>query len=79
MKLRDAAMLAIASAVAVGAEKLFLGDATHQTAWWFHVPGFPAIFGFVSCLALAFIAKTLGKYWLQRNERYYQRGSRRRE
>jgi hypothetical protein len=73
MKVREAAVLAIAWGVAVGAEKLFLGDAAHGLGWWFHVTGFLAVFGFVVCLALAFFAKALGQYWLQRDERYYQR------
>jgi hypothetical protein len=75
MKVREAVVIAIAWAAAVGAEKLFLEGAAHGLAWWFHVPGFLAVFGFVVCLALAFFANGLGQYWLQRDERYYQRGS----
>ena len=77
MRVRDAAMLAIALGVAIGAEKLFLGGAETELAWWFHVPGFLAVFGFLVCLALAFFAKALGQYWLQRDERYYERRSKR--
>jgi hypothetical protein len=77
MKVRDAAMLAMALGVAIGAEKLLLGDTGAELAWWFYVPGFLAVFGFVVCLALTFFAKALGQYWLQRDERYYERGSKR--
>src|SRR5574341_1667814 len=69
MKVREAAVVAIAWAAAVGAEKFFLDGGT-ELAWWFQVPGFLAVFGFVICLALAFFAKALGQ-WLQRDECYY--------
>lgn len=72
MRGRDLITLAIALAPAIGAEKLLLANAAHSAAWWAPIPGFFAVFGFVVCLALAFFAKGLGKYWLQRGEDYYQ-------
>ena len=63
-----------ALALSVGGEVLLLTGPHPGGAWWFHVPGFFAVFGFFICLGLAFLAKLLGKLWLQRDERYYQRG-----
>jgi hypothetical protein len=65
---------ALALALAVGAELLLLSGGHPGTAWWYHVPGFAAFFGFFVCLGLAFFAKALGKHWLQRDENYYRRG-----
>lgn len=39
--------------------------------WWTHFPGFDALLGFVGCLALVYLAKWLGHYWLQKKEDYY--------
>lgn len=72
MKARDLITLAGALALAISADISLIGVVAHGSAWWAHVPGFFAVFGFVVCLALAFFAKGLGKYWLQRDERYYQ-------
>ena len=73
MKTRQLITLVIALGGALGAEKLLLADAAHGALWWAHIPGFFPVFGFVVCLALAFFAKGLGKHWLQRGERYYER------
>jgi hypothetical protein len=73
MKLHAAITLAFALVLAIGLEKLFIDASAHDTAWWFVVPGFVAVFAFSACLGLAFFAKALGKYWLQRHEHYYQR------
>ena len=74
MNLVQTIVFGLALALAAGAE-LWLVPAGHGAAgWWNHVPGFFAFFGFFICLALAFFAKWLGKCWLQRDERYYQRG-----
>ncbi|MGZ8442999.1 MAG: hypothetical protein ACXW6R_12520 [Candidatus Binatia bacterium] len=74
MKTRQLIVLAIALALAVAVERLALGTPPADAPWWAHVPGFFALFGFFVCLALAFLSKALGKYWLQRDERYYHRG-----
>jgi membrane protein YdbS with pleckstrin-like domain len=73
MKLPTAIKLALALVLAIGLEKLLIDASAHDTAWWFVVPGFVAVFAFSACLGLAFFAKAVGKYWLQRHERYYQR------
>jgi len=39
--------------------------------WWYPVPGFFALLGFLGCVALVAGSKLLGHYWLQRGEDYY--------
>lgn len=38
---------------------------------WENIPGFYAIFGFIACLLIIAIAKTLGHKWLMKREDYY--------
>jgi hypothetical protein len=38
---------------------------------WTHFNGFFAILGFIGCIAIIYVAKWLGHYWLQRKEDYY--------
>jgi len=74
MKTRHLIILFLALALAIAAERFALGTPADGAPWWMHVPGFFALFGFFICLALAFLSKALGNYWLQRAERYYGRG-----
>ncbi len=39
--------------------------------WWTKVPGFFIFFGLLGCILLFLVAKALGKFWLTRNENYY--------
>jgi hypothetical protein len=39
--------------------------------WWSHLYIFFALLGFIGCVAMIYIAKWLGHYWLQRKEDYY--------
>jgi hypothetical protein len=39
--------------------------------WWTHLYIFFALLGFIGCVAMIYIAKWLGHYWLQRKEDYY--------
>jgi hypothetical protein len=39
--------------------------------WWSNLPIFFALLGFIGCVAMIYIAKWLGHYWLQRKEDYY--------
>lgn len=39
--------------------------------WWNQIPAFWILFGFVSCLALIMVAKTLGKLFLNQKEDYF--------
>lgn len=38
---------------------------------WENVPGFYALFGFVACVLIIVLAKTLGYKWLMKKENYY--------
>jgi len=75
MTMRHWALLIIALVFTVGVELLALDPSSHGPFWWAHLPGFVALFGYLVSLALAFLSKALGKYWLQRDERYYQQGT----
>ena len=52
------------------AEFGFPVDAEHGH-WWNKIPGFFILFGFLGCILLILAARALGKYWLIRNENYY--------
>lgn len=41
--------------------------------WWNHIPTFYAIWGFVSCVAIIYISKWLGKLFILSDEDYYDR------
>jgi hypothetical protein len=43
----------------------------HVTFWWEEIPGFNAIYGFISCAILILVAKALG-HWLKKEEDYYE-------
>jgi hypothetical protein len=50
----------------------FVHTSEEEQGFWFnHVWGFFALLGFLGCVALIFVAKWLGHYWLQRKEDYY--------
>jgi hypothetical protein len=36
-------------------------------------PAFGSLYGFVACVAIIIVSKLLGKLWLMRPERYYER------
>jgi hypothetical protein len=38
---------------------------------WTHFNGFYALLGFIGCVAMIYVAKWLGHYWLQKKEDYY--------
>jgi len=52
------------------AEFSFSVDAGHGH-WWNKIPGFFIFFGLLGCILLILVAKALGKYWLIRDENYY--------
>lgn len=39
--------------------------------WFDGLPGFYAVFGFVTCILTIIVCKTLGHYWLMVSEDYY--------
>jgi hypothetical protein len=43
----------------------------HPHFWWQYVPVYDAVFGFLGCLLIILLAKTLGHFWLQKKEDYY--------
>jgi hypothetical protein len=43
----------------------------HPHFWWEYVPVYDALFGFLGCLLIILLAKTLGRFWLQKREDYY--------
>ena len=36
-------------------------------------PAFGSLYGFVACVAIIIVSKLLGKLWLMRPEKYYER------
>lgn len=38
---------------------------------WDSLPGFSAVYGFVSCILIIVVSKALGKLWLLKPEDYY--------
>jgi len=42
--------------------------------WWYPVPGFFALLGFVGTVVIVVMSKWLGHYWLQRRPDYYEDG-----
>ena len=43
----------------------------HASHIWDKIPGFYAFFGFITCAVLIIGSKFLGKYWLKKDENYY--------
>ncbi len=44
----------------------------HGHTFWDHIPGWPALLGFVSCVAIIFVSKFLGHQGrIMRREDYY--------
>ena len=37
------------------------------------IPGFSAIYGFISCVLIIGVAKALGNFWLLRPDNYYEK------
>ncbi len=44
----------------------------HVVFWWDDFPGFDAIYGFVSCVLIILVSKTIGHMGVMQNEDYYQ-------
>lgn len=43
----------------------------HPHFFWDEIPGFSAVYGFISCILIIVISKALGRFWLARSEDYY--------
>lgn len=59
------------SIVLVCLADIFISHHDHATFWWHRLPAFEAAYGFLGGLLLILVAKSLGHYWLQRDENYY--------
>lgn len=49
----------------------FLVHREHATFIWDKIPGWSALYGFVSCVVLIVVAKFIGHDWLLKKEDYY--------
>lgn len=58
--------------VALAEISMYLFLRGHTTFTWEEIPGFYALYGFVSCALLILVAKALG-HWLRKEENYYRR------
>ena len=64
-------VFAIATGVVTLALPYVLHPHHHHDAWWNHVPGFYAAYGFLGCAAIVLVSKWLGGVFLQRSEDFY--------
>ena len=65
--LRYLFLIACGVAVLLG----FLIHGKHPLFRWETIPSFDAAFGFLGCIIIVLISKMLGKYWLQKDDDYY--------
>ena len=49
----------------------FLAPSAYQRFPWDGIPGFGALYGFVSCVLIIVVSKALGYRFLYRKEHYY--------
>lgn len=52
--------------------QLFFWHHEHAVYWYHRVPGFDAVFGLAGTLGIIWFSKTLGEFFLQRGEDYYE-------
>ena len=60
----------ITAGVTLGAP-LVVHPEHHHEAWWNHVPGFYAAYGFLGCAAIVLVSKWIGHLFLQKGEDFY--------
>jgi hypothetical protein len=63
-------LLVFIAAVSISAGFFIPSHDPHQ-GWWGNIPGFYAVFGFIGCVILIFLAKSLGNLFLYKKEDYY--------
>jgi Zn-dependent protease with chaperone function len=63
--------LAVMGAIAIALGFIFPPDGHGPEFWFSHFSVFFAFLGFFGCVAMIYVAKWLGRYWLQRKEDYY--------
>ena len=62
-------ILGILFVITLGFEFTVLAD--YDSHWWNAIPAFYAIFGFVCCVAIIYIAKFIAKNIVNRDINYY--------
>jgi hypothetical protein len=62
--------IALTVALVISVVMSFVGPSKEAKFLW-DVKAFFAVYGFVGCVAIIFVSKWLGRYWLQRSEDYY--------
>ncbi len=45
----------------------------HIVFWWDSVPGFDAVYGFVSCIVIIAVSKTIGHMGIMQQEDFYEK------
>ena len=63
--------LTLVAIIAVIAGFILPTEEGEHEFWWSHLPVFFALLGFIGCVAMIYISRWLGRYWLQRKEDYY--------
>lgn len=63
--------LGILTAISLVVEFTMLAD--YDAHWWNRIPGFYIIWGFISCAAIIYVSKWLGKLFILSDEDYYDR------
>ncbi len=51
--------------------ELFFAHYIHPVFWWHRIPGFFSLYFLISALVVIILSKLLGRYWLQKDEDYY--------
>ena len=62
-------ILGILFVITLGFEFTILAD--YDSHWWNAIPAFYAIFGFVCCVAIIYVAKFIAKNIVNRDINYY--------
>lgn len=71
MKKRLSIIFVLASVFILIAEFLIEHPAAKEGEWWTRISFFYAFFGFIGCLIIVAIAKLIGRFWLLKDEDYY--------
>jgi hypothetical protein len=64
-------ILALMAVIAISLGFIFPPDGHGPEFWFSNIYIFFALLGFIGCVAMIYIAKWLGRFWLQRKENYY--------
>ena len=69
--MKDRVSIALASSLlALVVFGVFFATPAHPVFPWHDVPGYMAVIGFLGCIVVVLIAKSIGKKFLQRPEDY---------